>query len=94
MSRMFSVVRTLIFGTIFLSIWFYWLPLWFAHIERVPLLPQNRWAWLFLGIGFALWMFISITQEWSFWWGFGTLVIAVVILLYLMLETFLNRQFT
>jgi len=51
---MFSVVRTLIFGTIFLSIWSYWLPLWFAHIERVPLIPQNRWAWLVLGIGLAL----------------------------------------
>jgi protein-S-isoprenylcysteine O-methyltransferase Ste14 len=69
MSRMFSVVRTLIFGTIFLSIWFYWLPLWFAHIERVPLLPQNRWAWLVLGIGFALsfWCAIEIAVR-----GLGT----------------------
>jgi protein-S-isoprenylcysteine O-methyltransferase Ste14 len=54
MSRIFSVVRTLVFGTIFLSIWLYWLPLWFAHIERVPLIPQNRWAWSVLGIGAAL----------------------------------------
>jgi protein-S-isoprenylcysteine O-methyltransferase Ste14 len=54
MSRVFVVVRTLVVGTIFLSIWFYWLPLWFAHIEQVSLTPQNRWAWPFFALGFAL----------------------------------------
>jgi protein-S-isoprenylcysteine O-methyltransferase Ste14 len=54
MSRTFAVVRTLLIGTVFLSIWFYWLPLWFAHIERVPLIPQNRWASPVFAIGFAL----------------------------------------
>jgi hypothetical protein len=47
-----------------------------------------------MGLGFALWMFITIIQEWSFGWGCGTLAIAIAVLLYLMLESFLNRQFT
>jgi hypothetical protein len=47
-----------------------------------------------LGLGFALWMFITIAQEWSFVWGCGTLVIGIVVLLYLIFESFLNRQFT
>jgi protein-S-isoprenylcysteine O-methyltransferase Ste14 len=54
MSRTFAVVRTLVFGTIFLSVWLYWLPLWFSHIEQVPLAPQNQWAWPIFVIGFAL----------------------------------------
>ena len=54
MSRTFAVFRTLVIGTIFLSIWLYWLPLWFSNIQRVPLIPQNRWAWPIFAIGFAL----------------------------------------
>jgi protein-S-isoprenylcysteine O-methyltransferase Ste14 len=53
-SRTFAVVRTLLIGTLFLSIWLYWLPLWFAHIRHVPLAPQNQWAWPIFGLGFAL----------------------------------------
>jgi hypothetical protein len=47
-----------------------------------------------MGLGFAMWMFLTITQEWSFWWGCAALAIGIVVLLYLMLESFLNRQFT
>ena len=47
-----------------------------------------------MGLGFALWMFITIAAQWSFWWGFSTLIITAVVLVYLMWETFLNRQFT
>lgn len=54
MARMFAVVRTLIVGVIFLSIWLYWLPLWFAHLERTDLTPRNAWAWPIFGAGFAL----------------------------------------
>jgi protein-S-isoprenylcysteine O-methyltransferase Ste14 len=54
MRRIFAVVRTLVVGTIFLSIWLYWLPLWFSHIQRVPLAVQNRWAWPIFAIGFVL----------------------------------------
>ena len=54
MSRVFAVVRTLVVGTIFLSIWIYWLPVWFARLEHVRLVPQHRWAWAIFAIGFAL----------------------------------------
>jgi protein-S-isoprenylcysteine O-methyltransferase Ste14 len=54
MRRTFAVVRTLVIGTIFLSIWFYWLPLWFSHIQRVPLVIQNHWAWPIFAVGFVL----------------------------------------
>ena len=54
MSRAFAVVRTLVIGTIFLSIWFYWLPRWFAHLEGVSLAPRNPWAWAVLSPGMAL----------------------------------------
>ena len=57
MSRAFAVVRTLAVGTIFLSIWLYWLPRWFAHLEGVSLAPRNPWGWaLFLpGLALASW---------------------------------------
>jgi hypothetical protein len=45
------------------------------------------------GLGFALWIFITFTQQRSLWWKFGTSAIAVVVLLCLMWETFLNREF-
>jgi protein-S-isoprenylcysteine O-methyltransferase Ste14 len=54
MSRALAVVRTPVIGAIFLSIWFYWLPLWFAHVERVSLTPQNLWAWPVFAFGFAV----------------------------------------
>jgi protein-S-isoprenylcysteine O-methyltransferase Ste14 len=54
MDRWFAVVRTLVIGTIFLSIWLYWLPLWFAHLEGVPLAPERGWAWVIVAIGFGL----------------------------------------
>jgi protein-S-isoprenylcysteine O-methyltransferase Ste14 len=53
-SRTFAVVRTLLIGTLFLSIWLYWLPLWFAHIEHVSLAPRNQWTWPIFTLGFAL----------------------------------------
>jgi hypothetical protein len=46
-----------------------------------------------IGLGFVLWMFITINEQWKLWWGFGTLAIGAVILLCLMWETFLKRQF-
>jgi hypothetical protein len=46
-----------------------------------------------MGLGFVLWMFITIDAQWKLWWGFGTLAIGAVILLYLTWETFLKRQF-
>jgi len=54
MGRGFAVIRTLVVGTIFLSVWLYWLPLWFAHSEGVALVPQHQWAWSIFAIGFAL----------------------------------------
>ena len=54
MNRAFAVVRTLVIGTLFLSIWLYWLPLWFARLERTELTPRNVWAWPIFAVGFAL----------------------------------------
>jgi len=54
MGRGFAVARTLVVGTLFLSIWLYWLPLWFARLEGVPLAPRHRWAWPIFAMGFAL----------------------------------------
>ena len=54
MNRAFAVARTLVFGTLFLSIWLYWLPLWFAHSEGVSLAPENRWGWPLFALGFAM----------------------------------------
>lgn len=45
------------------------------------------------GLGFTLWMFVTFTQQRMFWWSFGTLVIGLGVLLYLMRETFLKREF-
>jgi len=57
-------------------------------------LSKARWYTTKLtGLGFALWMFVTLIQQWTLWWGFGTLVIGVVALLYLMWEKFLNREF-
>jgi protein-S-isoprenylcysteine O-methyltransferase Ste14 len=53
-NRLFPVVRTLAIGAVFLSIWLYWLPLWFAHLEGTSLTPRNRWAWPVFAIGFGL----------------------------------------
>lgn len=56
-SRTFALVRTLLVGTVFLSIWLYWLPLWFARLEGVTLAPRNAWAWpiFALGCGLSFW---------------------------------------
>jgi hypothetical protein len=57
-------------------------------------LSKTRWyTTKLMGLGFALWMFITLTQQWTLWWGFGTLLIGTIVLLYLMWETFLNREF-
>jgi protein-S-isoprenylcysteine O-methyltransferase Ste14 len=53
-SRTFVVFRTLVFGALFLSIWLYWLPLWFARIEQVSLGLRHQWAWSIFALGFAL----------------------------------------
>jgi hypothetical protein len=45
------------------------------------------------GLGFTVWMFVTFTQQQTFWWSFGTLVIGLGVLLYLMWETFLKREF-
>jgi hypothetical protein len=45
------------------------------------------------GLGFAVWMFVTFTQQWTLGWGFGTLAIAVAVLLCLIWETFLKREF-
>jgi hypothetical protein len=45
------------------------------------------------GLGFAVWMFVTFTQQRTLWWSFGTLVIGIGVLLYLMWETFLKREF-
>jgi hypothetical protein len=57
-------------------------------------LSKARWyTTKLIGLGFALWMFITFTQQWTLWWSFGTLVIGMGVLLYLMWETFLKREF-
>lgn len=45
------------------------------------------------GLGFAVWMFFIFTQQWTHWWSFGTIVIGIGVLFYLMWETFLKREF-
>jgi hypothetical protein len=57
-------------------------------------LSKARWyTTKLMGLGFAFWIFITLIQQWTLWWGFGTLLIGTVVLLYLMWETFLNREF-
>jgi hypothetical protein len=57
-------------------------------------LSKARWyTTKVMGLGFALWMFLTLMEQWTLWWEFGTLAIAVVVLFYLMWETFLNREF-
>ena len=57
-------------------------------------LSKTRWyTTKLMGLGFALWMFITLTQQWTLWWGFGTLVIGTIVLLFLICEAFLNREF-
>jgi hypothetical protein len=57
-------------------------------------LSKARWCTTKLaGLGFTLWMFFTFTQQWTLWWSFGTLVIGMGVLLYLMWETFLKREF-
>jgi hypothetical protein len=57
-------------------------------------LSKTRWyTTKLMGLGFALWIFITLVQQWTLWWGFGTLVIGTVVLLHLMWETSLNREF-
>jgi hypothetical protein len=57
-------------------------------------MSKARWYTTKLtGLGFALWMFLTLTQQWTLVWGFSTFAIAVVVLLYLIWETFLNREF-
>jgi protein-S-isoprenylcysteine O-methyltransferase Ste14 len=53
-ARAFAVLRTLVVGTLFLSIWLYWLPAWFARLEGVPLEPRTSWAWPIVALGFLL----------------------------------------
>lgn len=45
-----------------------------------------------MGIGFATWMLVTLTQQ-LLLWGVVTLVIAVAVLFCLMWGTFLNREF-
>jgi hypothetical protein len=57
-------------------------------------LSKARWyTTKLMGLGFALWIFITLVQQWTLWWGVGTLFIGTVVLLFLMWETFLNREF-
>jgi len=57
-------------------------------------LSKTKWyTTKLMGLGFALWMFITLSQQWTLWWGFGTVLIGAVVLLFLMWETFLNREF-
>ena len=57
-------------------------------------LSKTKWyTTKLMGLGFALWMFITLTQQWTLWWGFGTVFIGAAVLLFLMLEIFLNREF-
>ncbi len=45
-----------------------------------------------IGLGFVIWILVTFTQQ-SLWSSFVTLAIAVVVLLCLMWETFLDREF-
>jgi hypothetical protein len=68
----------------------------FVFYLAVGLAGLSRAKWYttkMMGLGFALWMFVTLTQQWMLWWGFGTLMISMVILLCLMREKFLNREF-
>jgi hypothetical protein len=57
-------------------------------------LSKARWYTTKLaGLGFVLWMLVTFTQQITFWWCFGTLLIGMSVLLYLMWETFLKREF-
>ncbi len=57
-------------------------------------LSKARWyTTKLMGLGFAFWIFITLVQQWTLCWGFGTVLIGAVVLLFLMWDTFLNREF-
>ena len=67
--------------------------LFYLGVGLVGLSKAKWYTTKVMGLGFAIWMFVTLTQQWTLVWGFGTVVIGVVVLLYLIWETFLNREF-
>jgi hypothetical protein len=67
--------------------------IFYLAVGLVGLSKAKWYTTKMMGLGFAIWIFVTLTQQWMLWWGFGTLVIGVVVLLYLMWEKFLNREF-
>jgi hypothetical protein len=67
--------------------------IFYLAVGLVGLSKAKWYTTKMMGLGFAIWMFVTLTQQWMLWWGFGTFVIGVVVLLYLMWEKFLNREF-
>ena len=52
------------------------------------------WTTKLLAPAFAIWMFVSLVTQWQIAWGFAVLAFSAAVLLCLMFEKFLNRQFT
>jgi hypothetical protein len=52
------------------------------------------WTTKLLAPAFTIWMFVSLVTQWQLAWGFTVLMFTAVVLLCLMFEKFLNRQFT
>ena len=67
--------------------------LFYLGVGLVGLSKAKWYTTKLAGLGFTLWMFFTFTQQWTLWWSFGTLVIGLGVLLYLMWETFQKREF-
>jgi len=64
--RLFAVIRTLVVSIVFVSIWTWFLPRWFAG---GPLVPGRPAGWILMVIGGA----IMVRCCWDFaWQGLGT----------------------
>jgi hypothetical protein len=52
------------------------------------------WTTKLLAPAFACWMFVALASQWQLAWGFIVLAFTTAVLMCLMFEKFLNRQFT
>jgi protein-S-isoprenylcysteine O-methyltransferase Ste14 len=65
--RVFAVLRSLFFSTLFIALWTYFVPLWI--VGRGAFAHPRPWAWLVVAIGAV----IGLPCVWEFAWrGLGT----------------------
>lgn len=63
--KTFALVRTLVVGTLFLSIWLWWVPRWFGWPMHV--VHPEGWAVFAVGLGLASWCAVEFALR-----GLGT----------------------